>query len=278
MQKKFIKGVTLKRRVAQIIDRSYFVRLHMFMILMAITLTGLVCSKLLLLFGVNSMAIRFGIAIIVSYFAFFLFIKLWLLYVCAGNIFRFGNKKNTNSSSLIDLDPVSVSLGTNSGNTAQFSGFQGGSSGGGGAGGGFDCQGDPALGTAIVSGSDSAVTEGVGNAAGEAAGAVSGDGEGLGLIAIILLVALVLSVVIAGGYLIWCAPSIMSDAAFQVILATGLAGKVRQATESGWEISIIKSTWWIFLLVLLFSVGIGFTAQKFIPTAITVRDIFNQIR
>ena len=183
-----------------------------------------------------------------------------------------------NSSSLIDLDPVPVSLGTNSGNTAQFSGFQGGSSGGGGAGGGFDCQGDPASGTAIVSGSDSAVTEGVGNVAGEAVGGVSGDGEGLGLIAIILLGALVLSVVIAGGYLIWCAPSIMSEAASQVILATGLAGKVRHAEESGWEISIIKSTWWIFLLVLLFSVGIGLAAQKIIPTAITVRDIFNQIR
>ena len=274
-----IKSDRLKRRVAQILDKSYYVRLHMFMILTATALTGLICSKLLVLLGMGSMAIRFGIATILSYLAFFLFIKLWLLYIGAGSIFRLREKANADSSpSLLDLNPTPGGLGTGSGGTQPFNGFADGASGGGGAGGGFDYTVCPDPGTVVGAASNSSVTEGVGSAAGDAAGCAFGDEDGLGIIAAILLAALVLSIIIAGGYLIWCAPSIMSEAVFQVLLATGLAGKIRKANGSGWEISILKSTWWIFLLVLLFSVGFGFAAQKCIPTAITVKDIINEFR
>jgi hypothetical protein len=81
-----------------------------------------------------------------------------------------------------------------------------------------------------------------------------------------------------GCYLIWCAPSILSEAAFQVLLVTGLSHKVRRAKESDWEISIFKATWWGFLLVLLASVAFGVAAQLYNPAAVSVRDLFISAR
>jgi hypothetical protein len=105
-----------------------------------------------------------------------------------------------------------------------------------------------------------------------------GDEGFLKLLAILLLVALVFSVVIVGGYLIWCAPIILSDAAFHVLLVTSLSRKVRRVKESGWEISIFKATWWGFLLILLFSVAFGIVAQLYNPAAVSVRDLFTSAR
>lgn len=275
MQNKYLKRVALKRRVAQIIDRSYFVRFHMFIILMATTLSGLLFSKLLIVLGLENMAIRFGFAIIISYMMFFLFIKLWLLYIGAGNIFKIQKTKSTNNSSLLDLVPSTDNILTSTGDTNHFTGFGGGTSGGGGAGRSFITEGESLLGNTH---SESDFVEGIGNVAGEMTDDVLGDEGGIGLIAIVLLAVLVFSAVIASGYLIWCAPSIMSEAAFQLFLVTTFASKVQHNEETGWKMSIFQSTCWIFLVFLIFSVFFGYFAQKFIPSAITVRDIFYNIR
>jgi hypothetical protein len=105
-----------------------------------------------------------------------------------------------------------------------------------------------------------------------------GDEGFLKILAIVLLAALVLSVVIVGGYLIWSAPVILSDAAFHVLLVTSLSRKVRRVREGNWEMSILKATWWGFLLILLAAVAFGIVAQLYNPAAVTVKDLFTSAR
>jgi len=274
-----IKRTELKRRLAERIRRSYFVRFHMIIILSATVISGVICSKLLSLLGVTRMPVRYGIAIILSYLLFFLFIKLWLLYIGVGRRARMKKGKG-GGSWWGDLIPSFRSSGS-SGGAPRFAGFGGGASGGGGSGGGFT-EGSPQI----------AMPVGVGDNPGVAGGSQGGGGGGsfldgvadigdegiLKLLAILLLVALVLSVAAVGVYLIWCAPTILSDAAFHVLLVTGLSRKVRRVKESNWKMSIFKATWWGFLLVLALALAFGIVAQLYNPAAVTVRDLFTSTR
>jgi hypothetical protein len=261
--KGLIKRAELKRRLAERIRRSYFVRFHMVLILSATVISGVICSKLLSLLGVSRMPVRYGIAIILSYLLFFLFIKLWLLYIGVGRRARMKKGKGGGGSGWGDLIPS----------------FRGSGSSSGGSGGAF-ADSNPSV----------AVPVGVGDNPGVAGGAHGGGGsfldgladvgdEGfLKLLAIVLLVALVFSVVIVGVYLIWSAPIILSDAAFHVLLVTGLSRKVRRVKESNWEMSILKATWWGFLLVFALALAFGIVAQLYNPAAVTVRDLFTSAR
>ena len=269
--KRLISIAALKRRFADRIRRSYFVRFHMFIILLATIMSGVICSKILSMFGISRMPVRYGIAIIVSYLLFFLFVKLWLLYIGVERHLRSTKDKGGSGSGWSDLIPSLRGSGSGGGTPRLFSGF------GGGGVGGTITDGPPRMAVPVGVGSDPGVSaSGGGGGAGNILEGVSsiGDEGFLKFVAILLLVALVLSVVVVGGYLIWFAPHILSEAAFQVLLVTGLSRKLRQAKETGWEISILGATWWCFLLILVFSVAFGIVVQLYNPAAVTVRDLF----
>jgi hypothetical protein len=244
----------------------------MFIILLATIMSGVICSKILMLLGVSRMPVRYGIAIIVSYLLFFLFVKLWLLYIGVEKHVRSTKNKGKSGSDWSDLIPSLRGSGS-SGTPRLFSGFGGGRSGGGGAG-GVVTDSPSNMAVPVGVGSDPSVPHGGGG--GNILEGVSniGDEGFLKFVAIVLLVALVLSIVLVGGYLILSAPHILADAAFQVLLVTGLSHKVRQAKRTGWEISILGATWWCFLLILFFSVAFGIAAQHYNPAAVSVRDLF----
>jgi hypothetical protein len=108
------------------------------LILSATVISGVICSKVLSMLGVSRMSLRYGIAIIFSYLLFFLFVKLWLLYIGIGRLLR--SKKDKGGSSWGDLIPSFRGSGSGGG-APRFTGFGGGASGGGGAGEAFALQG-----------------------------------------------------------------------------------------------------------------------------------------
>jgi len=260
------------------IRKSYFVRFHMVLILSATVISGVICSKVLSLLGISRMPVRYGIAIILSYLLFFLFVKLWLLYIGIGRHARVKKGKG-GGSWWGDLMPSFRSSASSSGTPRLFTGFRGGASGGGGSGGTFT-ESNPSVAVPVGVGADPGVAGGAKGGGGSLLDGLSGVGdEGfLKLLAILLLIALVFSVVIVGGYLIWCAPIILSDAAFHVFLVTGLSRKVRRVKEGNWEMSILGATWWGFLLILLVAIAFGICAQLYNPAAVTVRDLFTSAR
>ena len=255
-----------KRRLTERIGKSYFVRFHMFMILSATILSGVVCSKMLVLAGLRSMPLRYGIAIILSYLLFFLFIKLWLVYIGVGINTKLQIDKKGDTSWTADVLPLPDGLTSGTGDAGTFAGFRGGASGGGGAEGSFAESITP-VGGVTDSGSGSGVFA-------DSAGSIldGGDDSLLTLIAIVLLVLIVLSIFIAGGYLIWSAPVLLSDAAFHALLVAGFARKVRQTNETHWQTAIFKATWWMFLIVFVFSLSFGIVAQMVFPEAVTIKD------
>jgi len=239
----------------------------MALIFLATVLSGMLCSKALLLLDIKAMALRFGIAVTVSYLGFFLFVKLWLLYVGAGTASPASGGSGVDLS-FLDGGSLPGGTGPGDGIPETFSG-SGGTFGGGGAGGSFSEGGTSASIVTSDAGGGSDVLDGIGGV-GDVLDA--GD-DGLGLVALLLLLLLALSVVLGGIYLIWCAPTILTEAAFQVLLVGGFAGKVRRAEEAGWEVGVFRATWWIFALVLLSSIAFGVVAHQYYPAAVTMRDV-----
>src|SRR5262245_42717796 len=70
-------GSRLKR---DIVNR-FFVRTHMALIVSGTVSSALLATALLHLLGVQSMAIRYPLAVLVSYLAFFLLVRGWIAYV-----------------------------------------------------------------------------------------------------------------------------------------------------------------------------------------------------
>ncbi len=67
-----------KRSFLRRIRTRFLVRFHMALILVGTVLSGLLASKTLLESGVAAMVVRYPLAVLLSYLAFFLFVKIWL--------------------------------------------------------------------------------------------------------------------------------------------------------------------------------------------------------
>jgi hypothetical protein len=63
------------------LQRRFSLRLHMFIILLVTILSGVLFSKILLMFNVVNFAIRYPLAVVFSYLVFFACIKLWLICI-----------------------------------------------------------------------------------------------------------------------------------------------------------------------------------------------------
>src|SRR5690348_11493644 len=72
----------LHARFCGALTHRYFIRAHMSTMLALVLLSGLLASRLLLRAGVASMALRYPVAVILSYLVFFGLVRIWLAYVC----------------------------------------------------------------------------------------------------------------------------------------------------------------------------------------------------
>jgi len=60
---------------------QFFLRFHMALILVATVAIGVLTNYYLLRYGLNQMLYRYPLTVIATYAAFFIFVRLWLLYV-----------------------------------------------------------------------------------------------------------------------------------------------------------------------------------------------------
>jgi|GEM_PF-3246585 len=68
-------------------------RLHMTLIILATGLSGLLTTRCLLAAGVESIIIRYPLAVLFSYLVLFILIKLWLKYLAVTNVQQVREKK-----------------------------------------------------------------------------------------------------------------------------------------------------------------------------------------
>src|SRR5207248_446526 len=109
------KAPSLPQRFKDRILHGYFVRIHMGLILTAVTASGVLTSKGLLAAGVVSLRFRYPVAVLCSYLVFLALVRIWIWYVC---------RRRALASSGFDLGNFDLPGGAGSG------------SGGGGGGGG----------------------------------------------------------------------------------------------------------------------------------------------
>lgn len=179
--------------------------------------------------------------------------KLWLSYVTSSSVrksYDAGDAVADTISSTPDFSGGSLpTRGT-------FPGGGGGMSGGGGASGSFDdgAHADVAVGVHdVLPETATHVGHGMGEAVGDVAGeAASGIAEEGALILVVL--GLLLAIVFgAGFYLVYDAPFILTEAAFDFILAASLIKSSRKIDDADWKGSVLRTTWKPFVITLLIS-------------------------
>jgi len=89
---------------------------------------------------------------------------------------------------------------------------------------------------------------------------------------LVALAVLVLVIFGAGGYLIWVAPEILPEIAFNALLAGCLTGAVKRAETKGWVRSVVWSTWIPLTLVLLVTVGLAVVVHRHCPGAVKMME------
>lgn len=242
-----------KRKFKRYIARRFFIRFHMSLILIGTVLSGLFFSKILLWANLDKMSFRYPAVVLASYLCFFVFIRLWLFYI--------------KSSEQVAESAADVTAGTVSNidfPDINHSGieFGGGNFGGGGASSSFNEIGS----SSILESSSS----GVGEIAGETGGSLLEEG-GIVLIPLMLILATIFGV---GILLIYEAPVILSEAAFEFILAGILVKKAKEIDSPNWIGSVFKNTWKPFICTLFLAVISSSTLNYFFPEAIKLSQIF----
>lgn len=250
---------TLTRaKVIEWLQRRHWLRLHMFFMVTATFLAGLTATKVLMIVGVDLLWLRYAVAVCAAYLAFLVMIRLWIWYVCGGGDEVF--------DPLNGIDLFARGSSNTSSWVPDFSGR--GKFGGGGS------SGDWGTSSSEVAVAPAKIGNGGGGS--DKTGCLSFDiGGDDGCVVVILLVALVGVLFIGGAYLIYAAPAILGEAAFEALLAAALARRAKKLAAAGWAGSVFKATVWIFLAVLAFSITLGWYAQKSCPNARRIRDAIN---
>ena len=251
-------GQTKIASIMRTLPDRFWIRLHMSLILLGVTLSGIASGKILQLVGVG-IVYRYAITVIVSYGVFLVLIRLWLWLVTPRITVRrteASSQSSQSSSGSVDLpDGVVLPDGIlEEGEGASFSGA-GGEFGGGGA--------SASFGESASSSSGSSSSSGGGFDIGDV-----DDARALILLAAIAIVAALLAGVWV--YIIYQAPVILTEAFLQVLLASGMFKKARSMHAAGWVGSVVGATKFPLLIVLLLSVGLAFVISTFCSEAHTI--------
>jgi hypothetical protein len=205
----------------------------------------------LLLIPVHGMALRWVLALFVSYVAFFCCVRVWLAYVGARPIYG-----GDGTDSALNLDGGSSA--PNLDGLPRGDPFRGGGGQFGGGGASADWGDSPVQSLGDISGGSLDV----------------GDGDGCGLLVLGIVVLAAVAVTMGGVvYLVVGAPAILVDTAFSALLAGGLVKHVRRMDEFDWEGSVIRSTWKPFLGVVTMAIVAGTVAHYVMPGARTLGEV-----
>lgn len=254
---------------------SFLVRFHMAIILLATALSGILYSKILLEFHLHSLAVRFPVAVVLSYLTFFLFVRLWLGYVSRAAT------PSQQARDALDFGDVAFLPGGSGAPVPDPVAFGGGGSGGGGAGGLFETVVDTADGgnappIPSVPVAVAAESSGVAEKGTKGVSALLEFDEAAAVLVVLALAAAV--VAIAGGYLIYDAPNILPEAAWEAALASGLVRGLKRIDAPDWTGGVLRATWKPFAFILAICFLAGFVGGSIYPEARSVVDLWRAAR
>ena len=252
-------------------------RFHMALILVATVCSGFLATRGMLALHLENVLWRYPLAVVFAYLVFFVSVKLWLKYIAPAPRQQKVHDNSVDAGDVLTDLPISFS----SGGTTPFHGGGGGFDGGGAS----DSFGD--VGTVFTDSSSDIVSGGidVGGGIGDAVGDVVGDvAEGLGdeggvvIIVVFAALAALMAVVIGtGAYLVYEAPFILSEAAFEFILAAGLLRGAKRLDSADWMGSVFKTTSIPFIVTLSLATLAGYLMHRHFPEVTRISELLSRI-
>jgi len=252
-------------------------RFHMSLILTATVCSGFLATWILLALHLENVLLRYPLAVVFAYLVFFVSIKLWLKYVADTPTTQ---KTHDNFPDLGDVLP-DMPISFPSDGHLQFHGGGGGFDGGGAsdsfgqAGTAFSDSSSDILSGAVDTGG------GRGDAVGDVVGGVAeglGDEGGLAAIVVFAVLAAIMAVVVgAGVYLVYEAPFILSEAAFEFILAAGLVRGTKRIDSADWIGSVFKTTSIPFIITLALATLAGYLMHQYFPEVTRISGLLARL-
>ncbi len=237
----------------------------MLVILSATILSGVLFSKILSGIGVTDFRIRYPLCVLLSYLVFFVCIRLWLCCISPN--------RSDKSKALGWLDlPSAPGRGSGGGGIPPLR-AGGGQFSGAGASASFEGHNAAIVDAGLSSAphpAPSGSASGIGDVVGGAADALGDDGV---VVAIIVLAVLSATILFSAVYMLYGAPAILSEAAFQGLLAASLARRTRAMSDESWIGSIFRTTWKPFAVTMGVALLSGVVLHSYFPKAVRLSDI-----
>jgi len=220
-------------------------RLQMALIVLLTGGAGFLASHALRLVGLDSMLLRYPLAVLLAYAVFLLLMWLWIRWrwdaVADGAAEIAGNG----------------GCGGSSPRAGPSWGGSGGHSGGGGASASWA----------------EASTPSIADADGASLLEVADGEAGLPLLAVLGLIALVVTVLLASVWVVWSAPVLMAELLVDAAIVGGLYRRMQGMGAQGWWRLCLSHTFWPLLgLVVLFA-ALGWGAQQLAPEAVSLMQV-----
>ena len=248
-------GVRLTRSLALIrlrrrLEHESFPRIQMGLVVALTGSAGLLSSFTLLHAGVESMALRYPLALVGAYVFFLFLLWLWL---------------RTQADDYLDLPdlPNLVPNPAASDPSITFSSGGGGDFGGGGASSSFD-----GAGTSSFSSTDA--TPSIGDAA---ASSFDMDELAIPIIAAVLAIGLAF----ASLYVIYLAPALFAELLFDGALSYSLYRHLRTADDGHWLSTAFRRTALPFALTAVFLVAVGAAMAAYAPGAHSIGEVIHHV-
>ena len=235
------------QRVKDRLVRDSFPRIQMALLVALTGGFGLLASFTMLQFGVDSMALRYPLALAFAYLFFLFLIWLWL---------------RTNAEDYLEVPDITDLIarpGSSSG-LPDFKSGGGGDFGGGGASGAFDGSAVPV--EEATSSPLSAVAENVGSAA-------DADELAIPLVAI----ALAIGIAVASLYVVYIAPILFAEVLVDGALSYVLFRHLRGQDPQHWLSSAFRRTVLPFTATAVFLVAVGAAMATYAPGARSVGQV-----
>jgi hypothetical protein len=246
----------LVARARERMARTGAPRVLLSLIMIFAACAAFVASIATLRLGLDSMRLRYPLAVIVGYVTFLVFIRGWIAWHRRGR----GSESGSTLGDLVNsIDVGDFSLPSRSG--AQPSSFAGGRSGGGGGGGNSW--------SSLVSSSRSS-------------GGGSSGGSGLALDVdemwpVVLALACALGGLLAIFYVIYTAPVLLAEVALDAAIVSTLYQRLVKREMSHWAVTVVRHTWLPALaLVVLAAVG-GWALQIAAPEARSIGGVIREL-
>ena len=226
----------------------------MSLILTATVCSGFLATKLLLGLHMENVMLRYPLAVIFAYLIFFISVKLWLKYITPQPVTQKAHNNRPDSGDF--LPDTSISFSTDGAGEI----FHGG-------GGAFD-----------GGGATDSFGEAVGDVAGDVVSGALGDEGGVVAVVVFSVLAAIVAVMVgAGVYLVYEAPFILSEAAFEFILAAGLIRGTKRMDSADWMGSVFKTTSIPFVVTLALAILAGYLMHHYFPDVTRISELLSRL-